>query len=194
MTIEVEMKFPLVRADELLAALDRRGVVLGEAETQVDAYYAHPQRDFAETDEALRVRSVGQRNWLTYKGPRLDPSTKTRSEIEVAIEAGQRGAADMGALLAALGFGVVGEVRKRRRLGNISQDGQVVEVTLDEVENLGTFVELELRVGPGQGEVVAARTALTALAEELGLGRGERRSYLELLLAAQAADSGPTGV
>ena len=82
MPIEVEQKFPV--ADR--AALDRQLAALGfvprDAELQVDQYFAHPARDFARTDEALRIRRVGQFNYITYKGPKLDATTKTRREIE----------------------------------------------------------------------------------------------------------------
>jgi predicted adenylyl cyclase CyaB len=56
-----------------------------------------------------------------------------------------------------------------------------VEVAIDEVEGLGTFVELEQQVAAAGVE--AARGRLLALAESLACGPSERRSYLELLLA-----------
>ena len=59
-----------------------------------------------------------------------------------------------------------------------------IEVVIDEVESLGTFVELETLIDEGDGETerTAARNCLLALATELGLSRSERRSYLGLLL------------
>lgn len=54
---EVEQKFPL--AD--VAAVERRlaelGAQAGGTVEQVDRYFNHPVRDFAQTDEALRLRS-----------------------------------------------------------------------------------------------------------------------------------------
>jgi adenylate cyclase, class 2 len=55
-----------------------------------------------------------------------------------------------------------------------------VEASLDEVERLGTFAELELIVEPDGVE--AAKQCIASLAKELGLEGSERRSYLELLM------------
>lgn len=166
----------------LLAAGARPRAVLG----QLDRYFGHPCRDFAATDEALRLRQVGDAVELTYKGPRIDATTKTRRELSLplmstqASEAGGRTAADWTALLVALGFREVATVAKRRRPFVLDRDGREIEIALDAVEGLGTFVELELVVD--EGEIDAARACLASVAAELGLARAERRSYLELLL------------
>ena len=55
-------------------------------ETQVDTYFNHPGRDFAKTDEALRIRRVDDGCFFTYKGPKLDDLTKTCEELEVGVE------------------------------------------------------------------------------------------------------------
>ena len=59
--------------------------------------------------------------------------------------------------------------------------GNTVEVALDNVANLGSFVELEISVDEPQVE--PAKSVIVSLAAELKLSRNERRSYLELLLA-----------
>ena len=104
MAIEVEQKF---RVDDL-AALQRRlaelGARPGETQIQVDCYYAHPTRDFAATDEALRLRRIGPSNYITYKGPKLDETTKTRREIEIPLPAGGAAAAQAAELLEVLSF------------------------------------------------------------------------------------------
>jgi predicted adenylyl cyclase CyaB len=54
---------------------------------------------------------------------------------------------------------------------------------LDEVEGLGSFVELEVEVPAGdQDEVTQSRDDILKTMNEWGLDRTERRSYLELLL------------
>jgi adenylate cyclase class 2 len=58
--------------------------------------------------------------------------------------------------------------------------GRRVEGALDDVEGVGTFVELELRAD--EKSVDEARRAIATLAAELDLGPSERRSYLEMLL------------
>ena len=104
MPLEVEQKFAV--ADR--GALERRLAELspspGPAEFQVDSYFAHPSRDFARTDEALRLRTVGESNYITYKGPKLDTTTKTRREIELELPEGADSARHGNELLTALGF------------------------------------------------------------------------------------------
>ena len=50
-------------------------------------------------------------------------------------------------------------------------------------ERLGSFVELEMVVD--ENRLDDARTLVASLASDLGLSLGERRSYLELLLAGK---------
>ena len=180
MQIEVEQKHAVADLSEVERALKGLQAGPGAEVLQVDTYFAHPARDFAQTDEALRIRSVGDDNFVTYKGPKLDPRTKTRREIELPLEARVAGAARFAELLEALGFRRVAEVRKRRRTAHVAWQGREVEVALDAVERVGTFVELELIVEAV--DVPAAQACLASLAKELKLAGSERRSYLELLL------------
>jgi adenylate cyclase class 2 len=180
--LEVEQKF---RADDL-AVIEARaaslGAVVASTVRQADRYYAHPARDFAQTDEALRIRRVGEKNLVTYKGPKLDRQTKTRREIEIPLPPGEAGFAQTAALLEALGFRPVAEVRKQRRIAHLDWQGFGVEIALDEVEGVGRFVELE--IGSDPSELDNAKQAVLSLAERLNLRESERRSYLELLLSS----------
>ncbi|HVC94457.1 MAG TPA: class IV adenylate cyclase [Pirellulales bacterium] len=179
---EVEQKFPLSDEAALLAKLESLGGVPGETKAQVDCYYAHPARDFAATDEALRIRRVGELSFITYKGPKLDPITKTRREIELPLPPGAQMTIEYARLLKALGFRPVAEVHKQRRVVALEWQARTVEVAIDNVQRVGRFVELELSAD--ESDLDAARAALAALALTLGLSGGERRSYLEMLLEA----------
>ena len=176
---EVELKFPLSAPAEVCVRLAALGVKLGPAVEQVDHYFNHPARDFAVTDEALRLRQVGQENCITYKGPKIDKSTKTREEIELPLPTGRQVAVDFETLFRVLGFRPAGTVRKERWPGTLNKDGHLVDVALDKVQGLGCFLELEISVDDGSLE--SSKKALKSLAQELGLGTTERRSYLELI-------------
>ena len=188
---EVELKFRV--ADP--AAIERRLIGLAarfrDPIEQVDRYFAHPCRDFARTDEALRLRQVGDDVAITWKGPRIDSAAKTRRELELGLAAVAASGQGAGAattdrwttLLEALGFRRVRDVAKRRRPARVPWQGAEVEVALDSVAGLGEFVELELLAR--QGEVPLATACIQSLARELGCADPERRSYLELLLASQ---------
>ena len=188
MTLEVEQKFLLEAGEgtptreEILARLSALGCQWSAALEQVDRYFAHPARDFAETDEALRLRRVGDENRVTYKGPKLDALTKTRREIELPIEPGKAGLARFAELLEALSFRPVREVAKTRTPGVLDWQGRHIEIALDEVARVGLFVEIELVTHEEDAD--GAREAIKSLADQLGLTRSERRSYLEMLLEA----------
>ena len=83
MNYEVELKFRIDDPQRIAGLLDGLEATPGEIEQHRDTYFNHPARDFAETDEAFRIRSIGDDNRLTYKGPLVDKQTKTRQEVEV---------------------------------------------------------------------------------------------------------------
>ena len=180
MSYEVELKFPVADLPAFAASLTGRAIPIAPAQEESDVYFAHPLRDFARTDEALRLRRKGAANYITYKGPKIDATTKTRREIELPLGPGPEALAAWIGLLEAVGFRPVGEVRKSRRKAAIPWQGRQVEASLDDVEGVGTFVEFELVVE--EGAVEAAKTCIQSLAQSVGLTQGERRSYLELLL------------
>jgi len=181
---EVELKFRLADGAALADRLAALQASPGAAERQEDVYFAHPVRDFGATDEALRLRSVGDGNTLTYKGPLLDRTTKTRQELELGVAAGPEAAHRAWAILRALGFVDVRKVVKQRRSCALRWEGREFAVALDQVEGLGEFVELETIAGPHDWQ--AARDSAQRLAQSLGLTASERRSYLQLLLERDA--------
>src|SRR5215216_6748467 len=102
---EVEQKFAVTDRAALREALQAACVAWEDTILQSDHYWNHPSRDFAQTDEALRLRQVGERNYITYKGPRIDATTKTRQELEFPLPNGTATPEQFGQILSALGFG-----------------------------------------------------------------------------------------
>ena len=186
--LEIEQKF--ARADFPL--LERRlagwGAVFGDAHEEADHYFNAPDRDFARTDEAFRLRRVGPSNYLTYKGPKQRADVKVRTELEIPLQPGDQAAADMTRLLTHLGYRFVALVKKQRRTAPLERDGFSFTICLDEVDGLGRFAEVEV-LAP-EDRRADAEKALAALAAELGLSEVERRSYLGLVLAAKPAGAG----
>ncbi len=88
MSFEVEVKYRAVDHDHLVECLLQAGAVAGAVVDHVDIYFSHPVRDFARTNEAFRIRRLGQENRITYKGPRRSGPTKTREEIEIPVAPG----------------------------------------------------------------------------------------------------------
>jgi adenylate cyclase class 2 len=178
--LEIEQKF----ADADFAAIEKTlaewDAQRGEDQTEVDRYFNAPDRDFARTDEAFRLRRVGSANFLTYKGPKHPGAVKVRTELELALRDGDEAAEQMVQLLAHLGYRAVAGVRKRRRTYRLERGGFALVVCLDEVEQLGRFAEVEIVAA--EDKVDAARSVLADAAAALGLTNVERRSYLNLVL------------
>ena len=177
---EVEQKFHLAGKNQVKDQLLALGAEFQKPIHQIDHYFSHPCRDFAQTDEALRLRQVGTECVITYKGPKIDPHTKTRRELELPLPGGPRTIDQFTELLKALGFFPVAAVKKQRDPATLSWKDFTVECALDEVENAGSFVELEISADDDSLEL--ARESLADLAGRLQLVQPERRSYLELVL------------
>ncbi len=184
MGYEVEVKYRSVDH----ALLEQRLIALGASRTptvrQVDVYLNHPSRDFAATNEAFRLRTIGDENRITYKGPRRPGPTKTRKEIEIRAADGASAAGQLLELFVLLGFRPVATVRKTRTPFLMSRAGHSLEVTLDRADGLGDFVEIEA-LAESETDLAAAQSAVLALARELGLTDVEPRSYLRMVLDSQ---------
>ena len=180
MSYEVELKFPLPDRERILGLLKEAGATAAAELSQCDRYFAHPSRDFAQTNEAFRIRQSGEENRLTYKGPLLDKATKTRREIELSLAEGAQTTEDMTAILIALGFSEVRSVKKTRVPYHLEWEGREMEVTVDDVEGLGCFLEIETLAD--DEDRIEAQDAILSLAKHWELENSERRSYLTLLL------------
>ena len=174
--LEIELK---VRVDALGPVRERLQQFNAESSGRVhehDIYYNAPHRNFAKTDEALRVRYTGGKAVVTYKGAKLkNLGLKAREELNTAVESGEV----FSGILARLGFIKTAEVnnwREHYRYGNAS-------IALDEVEHLGTFVEIEVLADT---ETQAATERIETIKKELGItGEAILASYLELLQSGQ---------
>ncbi|MFH0975355.1 MAG: class IV adenylate cyclase [Spirochaetota bacterium] len=167
--LEIEIKAYCDSHNAVIAKIKSLGGTLVKTVKERDTYYKHPARNFAETDEAFRIRTEDGKNILTYKGPKLGTKTKTRVEKEAGFD----DLAAMKEILGSLGFAVVDEVAKTRTIYRIGD----TEVCLDSIDGLGAFVELEKL-----GTDMEVEKELFDLAAKLGLSRFETKSYLELKL------------
>lgn len=184
MQLEIEQKYPVPHLSPLQQTLENLGANFEPVIRQVDVYFRHPARDFAATDEALRLRCVGQANCITYKGPKIDAQTKTRREIELPLDSGPKSLESWSEMLEILGFRRVREVSKDRIPGNLEWEGMEIHLALDQVFGLGTYLELEILAD--EKELSTAKQRLASLAEKLGLRQPERRGYLDLLLSKES--------
>lgn len=175
--IEVEVKAKIDSFEEMEEKLSKIGAVKTKKEFQQDIYFNSPVVDFAQTDEALRIRTTkedeAEHIFITYKGPKIDKASKTRKEIEMGIE----DAAKCGEIFKEIGFNEVRAVRKNRQYYSYKN----FEISLDDVEGLEPYMEIEISVEDGN-DYSEAQKRIFDLFEQLGITDGfERTSYLELL-------------
>jgi len=181
---EVEMKFPVDSPEAVRQRFADLGALSCGTVEQTDVYFSHPSRNFAATDEALRLRTSANGTVLTYKGPLVDPIAKTRREIEVPLPQGENHAANLGELFRLLGFQPAAIVQKRREQWGLDWQGRSFELAIDAVDRLGNFVEIETLAAAN--DLQGAGQAVQRLAAALQLAGSERRSYLCLLLAGNS--------
>jgi adenylate cyclase class 2 len=180
--VEIEGKYRVDQVDMFLDRLQQLSPIEKTMEEHEDHYLRHPCRDFRITDEALRMRCVNQRWHVTYKGPRSEGALKIRPEIEFPLAEGTQ--EDLQRVWQALGFEPVAVVRKTRRVFSLEGFHQGMHVTVDQVESLGSFAELECVVHD-ETALREAERAIESLAIALQLGFVEKRSYLSMLLELQ---------
>ncbi|MFX0019497.1 MAG: class IV adenylate cyclase [Promethearchaeota archaeon] len=192
--IEVEIKVAISNPDSLkenLKNLDGKYVISLEHE---DTYFNMPKklRNFRKTDEALRLRKSIEfnkkdkenttliRSFVTYKGKKIDQTTKTREEIEVEIKNLEK----MKKLFENLGFREIFTVKKERELYEFNFKNEKVDVLIDFLPILNqNFMEAEVIVEYKE-EIRSVREKLFEFLKQFGISKTDsiRESYLELII------------
>ena len=168
--IEVEVKAKIRSFDEMRKRLDEINAVKVKTEHQEDRYFNSPVRDFAQTDEALRIRETKSDDkhnlFITYKGPKIDAKSKTIEDADKASK-----------IFENLGFKEVRTVVKDREYYQYEN----YEISLDNVHGLEPYMEIEISL-EDNSDYSKVQESIFELFEKLGITDGfERTSYLELL-------------
>ena len=175
--IEVEVKAKINSFEEMREKLNKINAIKVKTEHQEDRYFNSPVKDFAQTDEALRIRETKSEDkhdlFITYKGPKIDKKSKTREEYEMKIEDAEK----CSKIFESLGFNEVRTVIKNREYYKYEN----FEISLDDVEGLEPYMEIEISLDDGS-DYSKAQQDIFDLFEKLDVIDGfERTSYLELL-------------
>jgi predicted adenylyl cyclase CyaB len=104
---------------------------------------------------------------------------KVRPEFELMLRANDLPSWLM--IWAFLGFKPVATVAKSRRIFELAIDNRPILVSIDSVESLGDFAEIE-RVIDSPDHIEQAKSDVNAVASQLVLGNLETRSYLAMVL------------
>lgn len=170
---EIEIKLKVEDLEAVAQKLLEKGCKLSEPVCQYDVIYTlkekPPRLEYAkEGDISIRIRRSGGKAELNLKEQRSGEMDNLEYETEV------KDPEAMHSILIKLGYIPEVEVKKRRQKGKIGE----YEICLDDVEKLGTFVELEKLSSDGANPDEVREELLREL-EKLGLSRRdeETRGY-----------------
>jgi adenylate cyclase class 2 len=163
---EIEIKLKVDSFQAIESKLKEKGCILSEPITQHDVVYSlkSSTKEFEsakEGDVIIRIRHLKDSAQLNLKQQRSGEMDNLEYETEV------REPEEMHHMLSILGWSPVVEVRKIRRKGKLRE----YEICLDQVEQLGTFVELE-KLTDDDVNAEKVREELFNELESLGLSRG----------------------
>ena len=175
--LEFELKARISSLDPVRSQLTRHNAQFLGRVHEHDVYYNAPHRNFSVTDEAVRIRYTSGHAVITYKGAKIPSSgLKAREEFNTAVESGEV----FEEILDRLGFTRTAEVNKWREMYRLG----TAAISLDSVEGLGTFVEIEVLA---ERNDKAAAAQIRRISKEIGIkGEPILASYLELLLSKQS--------
>ena len=142
MALETEAKIQVADHEAIRTQLITLGAHRQDEQLEVDTYFDTSENRLCNTNTALRLRRIGQKSVLTYKGPQEQSQYKKRQEIQVTVDNPQT----MISLLKQLGFGQSLLFEKHRESWLLNQ----CRVELDTLPLLGTFVEVE---GPSEQDI-----------------------------------------
>lgn len=176
--IEIEIKFPLLNAEAIKIFLDSGAKIKLKNNRQKDTYYVPAHRDFFAPQypyEWFRLREAGNGANLTYKHfyPENAEKTDYCDEFESKVENPEA----VKKMLAALDFKPMVVVDKSRDTWLLEN----VEIAIDEVRDLGTYIELEATLDYPDAE--QAKKHLYNVLNKLGaqVGTEDLRGYPYLI-------------
>lgn len=143
-----------------------------------DYYFNHPCRNFAESDEALRLRkrncSLSRSYVLTYKGPRESDLSKVKIREEIEVFFDEKELSSILTIFEKLGFKLITHFNKKREI----YSGRGLSASIDLLHGVGYYLELELEA---QGERGYFENIVQELIKKLGAVPVEK-TYLEICL------------
>ena len=172
--IETETKFRLGDRAAFEARLAALGATPAPVDAEVNVLYDRPDGALQRRACALRIRTIGARGILTFKGPaQVVSGVKSRKELETGVDTPER----LAELLGELGYLPRFRYEKRRTTWRFPDAARPL-VVVDETP-IGLFAEVE-------GEDAGVR----ALCAELSVPEGDwiAESYVTLYRKEQAAD------
>lgn len=164
---EIEVKAKVADMSALIAKLEGLGCTISEPIIQHDSIFVAPDygvfEDFHPGKNLLRVREQGDKIFFTIKQPQKNELDAI--EHETAILDGE----EMKNALQLMGYRETVQVHKTRRKAHYEK----WEICLDEVDNLGSFVELE-EIADDTADAEAIQNEMVTFLATVGIDASER--------------------
>ena len=161
---EIEVKARLQNKENLLLKAKELGIEFGPVIAQDDTTYETTTPKDNPNWNIFRIRKEDGISILTMK---YKASTRRRDnhERESVID----NAKDVADMLERVGYHKGVRIRKTRQIANLND----IEICLDEVERLGSFIEIE-KIAPDDANVDDVQNSLWAMLEQLGINPEDR--------------------
>lgn len=164
---EIEIKVLLKDKDLAIAALKKADIALGKPKKQHDVVYCLPgdrERAGESGVNWLRIRTQNDSEvFFTLKQSVSGSLDSIEHETTIAS------ASEMDASLRLMGYEIFSDLTKYRQTAHVGK----IELCLDEVPPLGSFIELEKLID-GPSDVVAVERELFAVLDSLGIQYDKR--------------------
>ena len=163
---EIQIKLPVDNLDKIRKKLKDLNIEKSETKWQQDTYFEAPGWKLPKTDELMRIRQEGKKYILTYKGPAKGKEIRIKPKIEFQVNP------DLKNVLEKIGYKKILQINKKREEYLFDE----IEIALDEVENLGEFIELGTENPKHEKKINKLIKKL-----ELDLKSTTKKSYFELV-------------
>lgn len=158
---EIEIKARIRHPEEVVKKLGGMGCPFSNSIRQTDTVYTKivgNVEEYLTNDHYLRIREKSDGRFVfTFKKP-LSKTVLTKAEYETEI----KDAKEFEQALLHMGYKPANKVIKKRRTGYIND----IEICIDEVVGLGSFIEVEKKTDQDETEV---RKELNSFLDTLGV-------------------------
>lgn len=161
---EIEVKARVKNLQGLLSKANKLGIIFNESIVQVDTTY-ETKLEYDNPDwNIFRIRKQGNKNILTMKY-KASSRSRDNHERETVIE----DAKEVEHMLERVGYSLGVRIRKTRKIAKYKD----LEICLDEVDDLGTFIEVE-KLADDNADVDAIQNELWGILSKLGIDPEDR--------------------
>lgn len=174
--IELKLSYPAQQRGSIISYCEQNGFALLGDFREEDFYFTPEGINLLKNDEVLRLRHTtasGTDLWLlTYKCKNVDALYHNRREIETGVADGNA----LFEMLKRMRFVLIRKVVKTR----LQYKKEQTSICLDNVEELGSFMEIEV-LGD---DAAVAKKRISSILDDLHLPRAtiEPQNYLAMLL------------